>query len=537
MRRRIHWFVFANLVILMAALPTLVNAQAITRLSPNSIQAAALTHPINSLNLVVYGEGFSRNHLVYWDNSAQPTTYVSPTKLLAKIDKGAFYDPGPRQITVGNGAGISGPATFTVITDPVPILTSITPSVIQAGGGPFRLTAIGINLPRFAVIQWNLADKPTKYFSSEAVDANIEASDVAYPGTVDICLVDGGISGAVSNTISLSVVVSTPPPVIVSLEPTRVEVGSGPFGLVVKGKYFTPTSIIRWNGANRETQFLDKNSAVAMIPDTDIAAVGMVDISVMETAPGGSLSNTVKFLVSTTPSLLFPQYIAGNGFSTKFTVVNVGNTAVTGDLVIVDSLGDTFPGITQADGSSQQSGATAPVTIAPGSMRVFTLPASQSGSGISTGWAKVESSLGILKGYSSLEYRNAGVLRNYSILPNADPMPAAEIPVNNDDSVGRYTGFSATNFDSTGINLKVAVFSEDGVLLEVVSPPELNPLAPGSQAAKFLHEVSTFAKGRFRGTMILYTENQRNFIAAGLVQDEGLLSMMPVLAAPYFTIP
>jgi hypothetical protein len=112
-----------------------------------------------------------------------------------------------------------------------------------------------------------------------------------------------------------------------------------------------------------------------------------------------------------------------------------------------------------------------------------------------------------------------------------------ELPIDNDDAVGRYTGFTVTNFDTAGINLKLAIYDQEGHLVEVVTPPDLNPLPPGHQAAKFIHEVASSTKGKFEGSMVLYAGDGRNFTALGLVQSEGLLSIMPAFAPLHFTEP
>jgi hypothetical protein len=537
MRRHVRWFTFTVAAMAFLFTQNFGQAQTIRLLSPNSAQAGAVAYQNTSLKLVVFGQGFSQKHQVFWNGSALPTTYVSSSKLTTSLQAGALYTPGKAQVAVGDSSGMSDPAVFTITTDPVPVLTSMNPSMMLAGGDTFRLNVVGMNLPRLAVIQWNLSDRPTDYFSNVTVDAAISAADIAYPGTVDICLIDGGFSDAVSNTISLQVFVNTPPPVIEKLEPSRVEAGSGPFGLLVRGNYFTPTSIVRWNGANRDTTFVDRNTLVAVIPDTDIAIPALVDISVMETAPGGSLSNASKFLVGATPTLIFPQYLVGNGYSTTLTILNLGNTEVTGNLTLIDKSGEPYPGFPTSNGTSPQAAAVVPIQIPPGSVRVFRLQGPQSDSAIAAGWAKVESGPGTLLGYTNIQVRRAGVLSNSSIVPNGDPMPAMEIPIDNDDSAGRYTGFTVTNFDATGMNLKVAIYDQEGHLVEVVTPPDLNPLPPGRQAAKFIHEVAPSTRGKFKGSMVLYTVDGKKFPALGLVQSEALLSIMPAATPLYFTAP
>jgi hypothetical protein len=535
---RIPWRVYLTACAFFVFGPSNLSwAQTITLLSPNSTQATGISRKTETLTMVVHGRGFNGNHSIYWNQRALPTTFVSSTKLTAPVLPGAVYSEGTAEVTVGDSNGISDAAIFTVTHDPCPTLTSLLPSVMKAGGEAFRLSVVGINLPRFAVVQWNLSDRPTNYFSSLTVDAAISASDITYPGTVDILLIDGGISGAVSNTLSLSVMVSAPPPVIDALNPTRVDAGSGSCLLLVTGTNFTPTSVVRWNGANRETQFVDPHSLLAVISDGDVATPTQADITVMETAPGGSLSNTLRLIVGAAPALIFPQFVTGGGYSTTLTVVNIGNIEITGNLDLINKTGEPFFGITQANDALPKPASVVPISLTPGSMRVFKVDSPQSGQAINAGWARVEGSVGLLRGYATVQVRSGGALRNSSTVTNGDPMPSAEIPIDNDRAGDRYTGFTVTNFDTTAVNLKLAVFDLEGKLLEVLTPPELNPLKPQTQVSKFIHEYFSAASGTFKGSMVLYSPEGRNFVAAGLVQSEGLMSIIPALLGPYFPLP
>ena len=526
---------FTALLLVSLCTSKLSLAQTITLLSPNSAQATGISRQTEPLTLIVFGRDFTRNQAVYWNGRALPRTFVSPAKITVTVSPDAIGVEGAVEVTVGDELGKSDPVTFTITRNPPPRLTYLTPNTVKAGGPGLRLNVVGTNLPRFAVIQWNRSDRQTNYFSNESVDAAVSASDITFPGDYDVLLIDGGISGAVSNALTVTVTVNALPPVVEKLDPARVEAGSISFPLHVTGGNFTPTSRVRWNGADRETTFIDTHSLSAVILEGDVLVPSQAEITVMETAPGGSLSNKMKLPVVTTP-LIFPQFITGGGYSTTLTVVNLGAGEIKGILSLFDSAGQPFSGILPAD-TLQKPASVIPVLLPGGSMRVFKVDGPQATQAISTGWAKVEGGGGYLMGYATVQVRSGGVLRNSSTVSNWYPLPYAEIPIDNDIAEDRFTGFTAANSEETEINLKLAVYDQDGKLIAVLAPPELNPLKPRQQVSKFIHEYFPAVKGPFKGSMVLFSPDYSNFEVVGLVQSLGLLSIVPALPGPYFALP
>jgi hypothetical protein len=534
--RNCFWIYFGALLLVLLSASNSSWAQAITLLSPNSAQATSISRQTEPLNLLVFGQGFTKSQSVRWKGRALPTTFVNSTKLAATVSSGEISVEGTAEVTVGDECAGSVPATFTITQYQVPRLTYLAPSTVKAGGSGFRLNVVGMNMPRFPVIQWNRSDRQTNSFNDTTADAAISASDIIFPGIYDVVLIDGGISAAVSNTLSVTVMVSAPPPVIETLSPAKIEAGYIPFQLLVTGKNFTPTSVVRWNGADRETQFFDTNSLVANILDTDVSTPSQAEISVMETAPGGSLSDKVKFAIVTNPAVIFPQFVAGGGYSTTLTVVNIGSVEVNGKLSLFNQAGEPFSGVTQTADPLQQPASVVPISLPPGSMRVFKVDNPPAVQGVSTGWAKVEGGRD-LRGYATVQVRNSGILRNSSTVASWDPLPYAEIPIDNDFTEDRFTGLTVANFDEAAINLKLAVYDENGRFIEMLAPSELNPLKPRQQISKFVHEYFPAIKGTFKGSLVLFSPDYKNFVTVGLVQSQGLLSIIPAVAGPYFALP
>jgi YVTN family beta-propeller protein len=90
-----------------------------------------------------------------------------------------------------------------------------------------------------------------------------------------------------------------PIPAITTINPGASAVGGGAFTLTVGGSNFVSGSVVRWNGSNLPTAFVDSHELTAQVPASDVAASGVADITVFNPAPGGGSSNSVTFSIVT----------------------------------------------------------------------------------------------------------------------------------------------------------------------------------------------------------------------------------------------
>jgi len=102
-------------------------------------------------------------------------------------------------------------ASLTTISNPVPVLTSISPVRARKGDPPLTLTVSGSGFDAFSVVRWNGADRPSKVISSTAITATIPATDLAAAASADVTVFTpvpvGGLSTSATFTID-------PPPTL-----------------------------------------------------------------------------------------------------------------------------------------------------------------------------------------------------------------------------------------------------------------------------------------------------------------------------------
>ena len=91
-------------------------------------------------------------------------------------------------------------------------------------------------------------------------------------------------------------------PAIDSISPTQVDTGGAGFSLSVAGSGFVPGTVIRWNGQDRDTHFVDAGHVTADIPAGDIAAPGRAAVTAFNASTGGGSSLPKGIVIGGAPA-------------------------------------------------------------------------------------------------------------------------------------------------------------------------------------------------------------------------------------------
>ncbi len=232
-----------------------------------------------------------------------------------------------------------------------------------------------------------------------------------------------------------------------------------------------------------------------------------------------------------TTTNLFPQVAFGGGFTTIFSFLNTGADTATGNLILTNSQGSPLTTSFSSPSGSSSVGASIPLSIpSGGSQLIFANPVN-TGDPTVTGWARVESSGGSLGGVATFQFvSGSNTLTTIVGVLSATLANVATIPLNDDHTVSRDTGYAIANDSSTAINIKIDLVNPDGTIAQTVSPPALNPLAPGAYFAGFLWQniSPTF---KFQGSMVLIEQAGHPFAVLALVENGNLFTSIPVIPA------
>ena len=175
---------------------------AITSIAPTSATAGGA-----AFTLTVNGTGFVSTSVVDFGANARATTRVSSTQLTATISASDIATAGNFNVTVTNptpGGGTSNAVSFTV-NNPVPTVTSISPTGALAGGAAFTLTVNGTAFVSTSVVNYGGNVRATTQVSSTQLTAAISASDIATAGNFNVTVFNPPPGGGTSNAVNFAV--------------------------------------------------------------------------------------------------------------------------------------------------------------------------------------------------------------------------------------------------------------------------------------------------------------------------------------------
>jgi len=176
---------------------------AISSISPTSATAGG-----GAFTLTVNGAGFVSGATVNFNGTPRVTTFVSATQLTAAILASDIATAGNVNVTVTNpaGGGTSGPAVFVVsAANPVPAITTISPTSATAGGAAFTLTVNGTGFVSTSAVNFGASAPVTTFVSPTQLTAAIPATAIAAAGNVNVTVFSPGPGGGTSNIVTFTV--------------------------------------------------------------------------------------------------------------------------------------------------------------------------------------------------------------------------------------------------------------------------------------------------------------------------------------------
>jgi len=210
--------------------------------------------------------------------------------------------------------------------NPVPVLTSVSPTAAAAGGAGFTLTTNGTGFVSGSVVHWNGATRTTTFVSGTQLTAAVPASDIVSAGTAQVTVVSPTPGGGTSSPVVFTINPVAPVLAITGLDPIGVAAGHPAFDLVVTGTGFVQGATVQWNGANRATTFVSATQVKAAVAAVDVANPVSVPVTVTNPAPAGGTSNALIFVVTTPPmpGVPVPITVAPDGSPPNGPSVNGG---------------------------------------------------------------------------------------------------------------------------------------------------------------------------------------------------------------------
>ncbi|MBL8510013.1 MAG: IPT/TIG domain-containing protein, partial [Betaproteobacteria bacterium] len=228
-------------------------------IAPSSTAAAGGPGTNGSLTLTARGQHFVDGAVILFGNTALVTTWVSPTQLTASVPA-ALLVAGSSGNGSSNGntipvrvqnpspaGGVSGPQPFT-LTQPMPVLDSISPASVVADGLAKTLTLMGSNFMAPASVRVSTTtptgtttmDYPATLVANGSLQVTLPANLINVPGNLTLAVVT---AAGVSNSRPLTL--TQPVPVLESVAPATVNADSTAKTLTLSGRYLVLPASVR----------------------------------------------------------------------------------------------------------------------------------------------------------------------------------------------------------------------------------------------------------------------------------------------------
>ena len=212
--------------------------------------------------------------------------------------------PGAITITSGQTTTCTFNNIYTAPQNPVPQISSISPTSKTEGDGAFTLTINGANFMQTSSVCFGgFCASPVTYVSA----SQLTVANVAVPGagTYAITVVNPTPGGGTSNPQTFTVIVApSPAPQISSISPTSVVAGSGSITLTVIGSGFNASSRLVYgnNIVIASPTTVSATQAIFSVPNNLFLGEAIYQFAIFNPAPGGGTSNAQAFTVTPAPN-------------------------------------------------------------------------------------------------------------------------------------------------------------------------------------------------------------------------------------------
>ena len=265
----------------------------ITGIDPDT---AAVGDP--DVTLHCYGTSFAEGAVVVFDGDDVPSTFVSEGEVTAVISPSTATE-GSVLVCVRNlddreTEDLS--FTFTAAAAPdIPALFAVTPNAAYIGHPGLSVQALGNKFTSGSVAKADGAPKATTFMSGTSLRFDLPAADLVAGKTLNITVSNDG--GPDSDFRPFYVTGAAPvQPVITSLSPASLTVGSADTPLTVTGSGFDPASVVVLDGTYMTTTFNNETQLVSTVPAALMSAAGTIVVAVNKQGVG--LSNEVNLPVA-----------------------------------------------------------------------------------------------------------------------------------------------------------------------------------------------------------------------------------------------
>ena len=182
--------------------------------------------------------------------------------------------------------------------NPMPVLSSVTPTTLPGGAASTTITLHGSGFVPSSRVRWNDGDRVTHYENDHVLTADLTAADLNILGPDIVTVVNGGPGGGTSAAVSVAVAYAVP--TITSISPNSIPVptsNAGSLTITITGSGFVPKSVVTFGSIQTVASSVNFTQLTINMPNGFLLTRGTFHVTVTNPTPAGGTSNTVDFVV------------------------------------------------------------------------------------------------------------------------------------------------------------------------------------------------------------------------------------------------
>ncbi len=295
----------------------------ITSLSPASVTAGAAAQTVT-----ITGTNFTASSTVTYNAVAHTATFVDTTHLTISLITSDMATSGTYPVVVTTpppGGGTSAPFNFTV-NNPVPTITTLSPSSANAGAAAQTVTITGTNFLSTSTVTYNAVAHTATFVDATHLTISLTAADQATGGNCPV-VVTNPTPGGGPSTPAVNFTVNNLAPTITSLSPSSGLVGAAAQTLTINGTDFVSTSTVTYNAVAHTPTFVNSAQLTITLSVSDLATAGNFAVVVTNPTPGGGTSIAVNFIANypvPTITTLSPSSVTAGATAQTLTINGTG---------------------------------------------------------------------------------------------------------------------------------------------------------------------------------------------------------------------
>ncbi len=267
-----------------------------------TLQSLSVTSAIvgsSDVTVDLTGKGFVAGAKVYFGSTDLVPTAVTDTQVSFVIPETLMATVGAVPITASNpepGGGVSNALEFT-IGNPVPTLTSFVTSSTLINSTGFTLEIDGTGFVASSQILFGTDALTPASVTSTHISVAVPDALLTTARVVPVTVTNPEPIGGVSNALDFGV--NNPVPELTALSVDTAEAGTETdLDLTLTGTNFVDGATVDFGAQKLGPKSTNSNKIDVTIPAAQMAAGGMISVTVTNPGPGGGPSNAMTFRIN-----------------------------------------------------------------------------------------------------------------------------------------------------------------------------------------------------------------------------------------------